>query len=566
MVIAVIMSSFAIDIGTLAQDARRVQLVADMVALDAMRALPPTRRPRPRPAPCATTSRTPTASTPSSWSGDRRRLGPFTTLPANLASATAVRVTASSLHHQLFPFVSQTPQNVSRKAVSNIQPRAGFTIGSSLVTIDTTRSNPVELPHRPVHPRVGDQPRPWPVGRAWPPGTVGVTALQTQLATMGFSVGTVSELLSANMTLAQLYQATANALTLGGDTANASVFNTLRLAVTSSAQMNLGGLLQVAQGSDTAALATKLNLFQLVTGSALLINGTNTLSMPAFTATIPGVSSTGLSLKVTELPQTYIGPIGGSVSTGQVELIITPKIDVNRRSACRSSVSPATSRCGSPSAAPPGRSPAPPARASPSAPTRRPSTACAQLTSLRVSRPRASSRCSTWASPASPRPSTAPRSPSPSPTRPSSPRPPPPSTPAPSPSACRPSPPTPRGPSPSWRLRSLSACSHGGIVVGRRSAALPGLLGGVDTNVVTPLLTALGLDVGSADVTALKDALQCTRPRPGRLTGSPVRSVAQGGVDQAEELLAPADSGRRSRSPARRRAARPSPTCWPCGA
>ena len=39
--------------------------------------------------------------------------------------------------------------------------------------------------------------------------------------------------------------------------------------------------------------------------------------------------STGISLKVTELPQTYIGPIGGSVSTGQVDLIITPKIDVN---------------------------------------------------------------------------------------------------------------------------------------------------------------------------------------------------------------------------------------------
>ncbi len=42
--------------------------------------------------------------------------------------------------------------------------------------------------------------------------------------------------------------------------------------------------------------------------------------------------------------------------------------------------------------------------------------------------------------------------------------------------------------------------------------ALPGLLGGVDNNVVTPLLTALGLDVGSADVTALKDALQCSVP------------------------------------------------------
>ena len=49
-------------------------------------------------------------------------------------------------------------------------------------------------------------------------------------------------------------------------------------------------------------------------------------------------------------------------------------------------------------------------------------------------------------------------------------------------------------------------------IVGGVLGALPALLGGVDNNVVTPLLTALGLDVGSADVTALRDALQCSVP------------------------------------------------------
>src|SRR5205085_3660351 len=53
--------------------------------------------------------------------------------------------------------------------------------------------------------------------------------------------------------------------------------------------------------------------------------------------------------------------------------------------------------------------------------------------------------------------------------------------------------------------------SSGGIV-SAVLGLLPGLLGAADTNVVTPLLTALGLDVGSADVTALKDALQCSVP------------------------------------------------------
>ena len=206
-------------------------------------------------------------------------------------------------------------------------------------------------------------------------GTIGVTALQTQLANMGFSVGSVSQLLSANMTLAQLYQATATALTLAGDTANASLFNALRIAATSSVQMTLGGLIQVAQGSDTAALSSSLNLFQLVTGSALLINGTNTLALSNVGITVPGVTSTALSLKVTELPQTYIGPVGGSVSTGQVELVVTPKLDLNVSWASTCCGSPTTCRYASPWPGPPGRSPPPPAPASPSAPTPRRSSA-----------------------------------------------------------------------------------------------------------------------------------------------------------------------------------------------
>ena len=254
-------------------------------------------------------------------------LGPFTSLPANLGSATVVRVTASTVHRNLFPFVSSQPRTVSRVAVGRIQPRAGFTIGSSLVTLDTSSSTLLNsLMGQAIDGTVNLSLVSW---QGLAGGTVKLSALQTQLASMGFSVGTVSELLSANMTAAQLFLATANALTLGGDTANANLFNTLRLAATSSTQMNLGGLIQVAQGSENAALGTSLDLFQLVTGSALLVNGTNTLALSNAGITVPGVAKTSLSLTVTELPQTYIGPVGGSVTTGQVDLVVTPEIDVN---------------------------------------------------------------------------------------------------------------------------------------------------------------------------------------------------------------------------------------------
>jgi uncharacterized membrane protein len=508
MVMAVIMASLAIDTGTLAQDARRNQLVADMVALDAMRALP--------------TNPTATAQASAVRNGfpytdgqhtltvewGPTAIGPFTSLPANLPTATAVRVTASSLHHQLFPFVSQTPQNVSRKAVSNIQPRAGFAIGSSLVTIDTARSSLLNsLMGQAIHgSAISLALVSW---QGLAAGSVALSALRTQLATMGFSVGTVSELLSANMTLSQLYLATANALTASGDVANASIFNTLRLAVTSSTQMNLGGLIQVAQGSDNAALASTLNLFQLVTGSALLINGTNTLSIPDFVVTIPGVASTGISLKVTELPQIYIGPIGGSVSTGQVDLTITPKIDVNLSvglsllrlkgdlpvrltlGGATGTLTGATCTGITVSADP------------------KAVDGVAQLTTLHVVTSLLStpvldvgitSFTPTIDGPAVPLSFSYPTEFTPT-------------------AASKHAGSQPVG------LQTLTTYTTGtitplGIPIGLTAPGivsavlglLPGLLGGADTNVVTPLLTALGLDVGSADVTALKDALKCTVP------------------------------------------------------
>ena len=171
---AIIMSSFAIDIGTLAQDARRVQLVADMVALDAVRALPA----NPTAAAQASAVRNGFPYT----DGEHTLLvewGPTTARPVHDApgqpdlghrgAGDGVVAAPPALPLRL----PDQPQNVSRKAVSTIQPRAGFTIGSSLVTLDTASVGAVELPHRPVHRRVGDQPVAWPAGRAWPPGSVG---------------------------------------------------------------------------------------------------------------------------------------------------------------------------------------------------------------------------------------------------------------------------------------------------------------------------------------------------------------------------------------------------------
>jgi uncharacterized membrane protein len=326
---------------------------------------------------------------------------------------------------------------------------------------------------------------------------------------MGFSVGTVSQLLSADLTLAQLYQATANALSLAGDTARANLFNTLRVAVNSSVQLTLGGLIQVAQGSDTAALSSSLDLLQLITGSALLLNGTNTLALSNAGITVPGVTSTALSLKVTELPQTYIGPVGGSVSTGQVELVVTPKLDVNLSVGLsllrvtgdlpvRITLAGATGTLTAASCSGITVSADPQAFAG-----------SAVVSSLRVSSlgliPILDVGVTSFT----------------------------PSVDGPAvslsfsyPSEFAPPAFSKHAGSQPIGLQSLTTYTTGtvtllgliplglssGSIVSAVVGALPGLLGGVDTNVLTPLLTALGVDIGGADVTALADGLNCTVP------------------------------------------------------
>jgi len=78
----------------------------------------------------------------------------------------------------------------------------------------------------------------------------------------------------------------------------------------------------MAVGSEAAAAATSFNVFGLVTGSAQVLNRSNTVVIPVTTVTLPGATSTSLSLKVIERPKTYIGPVGGSVSTSQVDVSV----------------------------------------------------------------------------------------------------------------------------------------------------------------------------------------------------------------------------------------------------
>jgi len=163
--------------------------------------------------------------------------------------------------------------------------------------------------------------------------TAGVTLDQLR-AQVG--VGSVGSLLDANLKMSDLYLASARALgcATASGCSNAAALTLFGLAtsVTSSATFKLRNMITVAVGSEAAAAAATFSILRLVTGSATVINGVNTVSIPVTTVTIPGSAgtptSTTLTLKVTAVPQSYSGQVGGGISTSQVELTVNQQINL----------------------------------------------------------------------------------------------------------------------------------------------------------------------------------------------------------------------------------------------
>lgn len=333
LVIAVIAASLAVDTGFLASDKRSDQKVADLAALDAVRDL------------ANYSSR---ATDSATRNGFLPAPGPNYTVNAVLgdvapsgaacgfkvvpnAAGKAVEVVVSSPRKPFFPLVGQATRTVKACAVASAEPMGGFSIGSALATIDTDRSAILNR-------FMGGILRGSSISTglvSWQglvTGNVTLEALRYQLGTMGFSVGTVDELLNANLSLAQLFQATAQALTAQGPTgaAQATILNTLRgqITATTLTTFKLGRFFTVQQGANDMALGSTLNVFQLVSASAQVANGSNLIDVSDVGITVPGVLTTKVGLKVIEPPKFYFGPKGVSVTTSQVELTVTPSLDL----------------------------------------------------------------------------------------------------------------------------------------------------------------------------------------------------------------------------------------------
>ncbi len=315
LLLSVLFTAVAVDTGRLMLEQRHLQSVADMAALDASS----------QAGSCGDGElSTAQAAAQASAARNGHPVGGVRTLAVALgnaapgadgvrvfaaspsATATSVQVTAgNTVPASLFAGGLLGGQATLRAgAVARRQVAAGFSAGSGLVSLDTQKSAI-------LNSLLGGV-----LGSTVALNLVsyqGIAAAKVKLADLvdaATGIGTVDELLKADLSLSELLQIYADALN-ANTAANAeaiAAMQTLINANISNLSAKLGDILAVTTDGPEKAASASVNLLDLITTSALVANGQNALTLS------PGLTLLGLHvntvLKVIEPPQIAIGPPG----------------------------------------------------------------------------------------------------------------------------------------------------------------------------------------------------------------------------------------------------------------
>ncbi|WP_119628305.1 pilus assembly protein TadG-related protein [Methylocaldum marinum] len=144
------------------------------------------------------------------------------------------------------------------------------------------------------------------------------------------TVGSVNELLALQMSIGEFFGLMASALSNKGDAATAGYLSVLAAGSTDTFTLALGDLLRVTTEDPEAAAEAKVNVLDLVLLGAEVANGKNAIAIPSAGISVPGGAEIGLSLWVIEPPQIAIGPPGQDeygnwktrVQTAQIRLAV----------------------------------------------------------------------------------------------------------------------------------------------------------------------------------------------------------------------------------------------------
>lgn len=140
-----------------------------------------------------------------------------------------------------------------------------------------------------------------------------------------------TELANTTVTVNELAVAAANALQAGGgDTADIQLLNDFISAQVTDATVNLADVLGVDASNDGVPAAEGfVNIAQVLTTTAFLVDGEHFVDIPAADVGIPGIAGVQIRMTGIEAPRTVFGPDGASGSTRQVDVDITPIFNID---------------------------------------------------------------------------------------------------------------------------------------------------------------------------------------------------------------------------------------------
>lgn len=138
-----------------------------------------------------------------------------------------------------------------------------------------------------------------------------------QLVKASASVGTVEELLAADLTVADVIGLTATALSQQGavDASVTAAMQSLLTATVNNLDVRLGEVLDVSMPGSDAAAKVGINVFDLVTTTILVANKEHAVSLP-LSVDLGGLLNVNVSVDIISPPQIAVGPPGRNAATG----------------------------------------------------------------------------------------------------------------------------------------------------------------------------------------------------------------------------------------------------------
>lgn len=330
MVVLLTVSAFVVDIGMQRVTRSDMQALADVVSLDLARHLDGTK-----------TAAQLTSGSPSqlqTWANqslarNRDNVGgqaAVTPVPGTIDAAgtfktvtgttvpTAIKVDATaSVKFSFGGITGVSKGSATRSAVATAAQGACFTVGSYAARLNTGDSTILG----PLLGALGSNVT-LSVLEAGQLANADVTLLQ--LVNTGLIAATPEGVLGTTVRLRDFYLAVADVLIReSGQTAQVALLQRLANATLGTVTVKLADLVSLDTGSS-AGLNGAINVFDLVTAGAFLANGTNAVALPNVGVNIAGVSALKASVIIGEKPQIACGLAGrAKAATSQVQVRLT---------------------------------------------------------------------------------------------------------------------------------------------------------------------------------------------------------------------------------------------------